>query len=91
MSLRFVSSLSVPPVFSIVILEDFPIACSNLGPKLLAYKNPALRVVGENSINVLQLVLDNLLENTWYRGWMSLLDEIDDCVKIKVCEPLLLS
>jgi hypothetical protein len=88
-SLRFVSSLSVPPVFSIVMLEDFPIACSNLGPKLLAYKNPALRVVGENGSSVLQLVLDNLLENTWYRGWMSLLDEIDDCVKVQVCEPLL--
>jgi hypothetical protein len=83
-SLQFVSSSSTPPIFSTVILQDCPIGNSNLGPKLFQYRPHRLRVIGESSISSLQLVLDNLLEATWYRGWMSFLDEVDDSVKVQV-------
>jgi hypothetical protein len=86
-SLRFVSSLSVPPVFSTVILRDLPTP-GYRDPEVLAYRSDKLRVVGErlSGISVLQLNLYNLLQSAWYRGWMTLLDEIDDSVKIKVCK-----
>jgi hypothetical protein len=83
-SLRFVSSFSIPPVFSTVILQDFPVDRSSLGPKLFECKFNRMRIVGESSISIVQLVLVNTIENTWYRGWMRLLDEIDDCVKVQV-------
>jgi hypothetical protein len=83
-SLRFVSSFSIPPIFSTVILQDFPVDRSNLGRKLLDFQSPRIHVAGESSISILQLALDGILEHAWYRGWMCLLDEIDDCVKVQV-------
>jgi hypothetical protein len=59
-TLRFVSSSSTPPVFSMVILQDYPMGNSNVGPKLFQYRSQKLRVTGENSIGAFQLVLDNL-------------------------------
>ncbi|KAK4126390.1 hypothetical protein N657DRAFT_643173 [Parathielavia appendiculata] len=32
----------------------------------------------------MQLVLINLLHIAWYQGWVSLLDEIDDSIKVQV-------
>ncbi|KAK3297305.1 uncharacterized protein B0H64DRAFT_457373 [Chaetomium fimeti] len=87
-SLRFVSSLSIPPIFSTVILQDFPVDRSNLGSKLFTSRSHRIRVTGESSISALQLVLGNILEHAWYKGWMCLLDEIDDCVKVRPADIL---
>ena len=83
-SLRFVSSFSIPPIFSTVILQDFPVDRSNLGPRLLDFKSPRIHIAGQSSISILQLALDGILEHAWYKGWVCLLDEIDDCVRIQV-------
>ncbi|KAL2168718.1 hypothetical protein VTG60DRAFT_6889 [Thermothelomyces hinnuleus] len=87
-SVRFISSCTVPPVFSAVIIQDFAVGRSNLGPKLLGGKPHRLHVFGESSISVLQLVLLNILENAWYTAWTGLLDEIDDCVKVQPADIL---
>ncbi|KAK4125706.1 hypothetical protein N657DRAFT_669935 [Parathielavia appendiculata] len=40
------------------------------------------------SSGVLQLALANLLEVVWYEGWASLLDEIDESIKVQVVDIL---
>jgi hypothetical protein len=89
----FSSTTDIPPVFSMVVL-------SNCGPRsAVAYDvldetkpNSDIEVVGEQSMSIMQLVLVNILENVWYQGWVSLLDEIDDSVTLQVgtiqCLPL---
>ncbi|KAH6843422.1 hypothetical protein B0I37DRAFT_357382 [Chaetomium sp. MPI-CAGE-AT-0009] len=47
-----------------------------------------LELHGEQSVSIMQLILISLLELDWYRGWVSLLDEIDESIKVQAVDIL---
>lgn len=80
---RSVSTCGVPFVSTTVILRDMI-----HGPVIswpgIKVDSERIEFTAERSVCLLQMTLDTLFEEVWYKNWNRLLDAIDDCVTIQV-------